>query len=224
MILQAIRIRNVGKFGKKGLAIENIPSGLSMLSQPNEFGKSTLLRALKIVLFEKHSSKKRDIENIAFATGVAPLIEIDFKWGHEGYRLRKQFLRQQFAELELLSTGALLKANDEANDWMIEKIGATTKPQEGPTGLLWCEQGESMKSPDGGEPGKRMLSNLLEYEVSHITSGTKSDILLKRIEDELKKHITAHNTPKKNRNTKEPSYRSRKQRVRLTKLKKRKEN
>jgi len=45
MQIRAIRLRNVKKIGPEGLCIEPIDAGLNVLSEPNEFGKSTIFEA-----------------------------------------------------------------------------------------------------------------------------------------------------------------------------------
>ena len=46
MRIRAIRLRNVKKIGEAGLAIEEISNELNVLSEPNEFGKSTIFETL----------------------------------------------------------------------------------------------------------------------------------------------------------------------------------
>ncbi len=195
MRLIAIRMRHVRRFGFQGVAIENIPAGLSMLAAPNEFGKTTLFDALRAVLFQKHSAKNVITKGLTAINGTAPVIEVDFVSDGERYRLSKRFLRSPFAELIHLETGQRTKANDEAHDWMINVVGAN-KAGEGPTGLLWVEQGASMKAPEAGEAGKSLLANLLEHEVGDVTGGERSRRLLMRVQTELAKYVTQHGNPK----------------------------
>lgn len=195
MRLQAIRMRHVRKFGRSGIAIEGIPPGLSMLSAPNEFGKSTLFDALRTALFQKHSSSRDEIRKMASVDGAAPLVEIDFAVGDDRYRLRKRFLKQPLAELEMIGTGDIVKSDDEAHSWMIDLIGAE-KAGEGPTGLLWVEQGSSMMPPEAGEPGKTLLAGLLEQEVGEVTGGERARVLLKRVQDELGALVTQRGQPR----------------------------
>ena len=195
MRITALRLRNIRRFGQDGVAIENIPAGLSVLAEPNEYGKSTLFDVLRVVLFEKHSTRRENIKRLASVSGLAPIIEIDFVASDKNYRLRKQFLKSPTAELKLLDTGQILKADGEAHDWIINLIGAT-KAGEGPTGLLWVEQGSSMLPPDAGEPGKTLLAGLLEREVGEVTGGERARLILKRVQEELSKLVTKQFRPK----------------------------
>ena len=198
MRITAIRLRNVRRFDRDGLVIENIPPGLSMLAEPNEFGKSTLFDVLRVVLFEKHSAKGANVRRLASASGSAPFIELDFIANKKEYRIRKQFLRSSFAELLHADTGEKLLADGEAHDWIIDLIGAS-KAGDGPTGLLWVEQGSSMAPPEAGDSGKTLLASLLEQEVGEVTGGERARLILKKVQDELSGLITKTGQPKTGR-------------------------
>ena len=198
MRITAIRLRNVRRFDRDGLAIENIPPGLSMLAEPNEFGKSTLFDVLRVILFEKHSTKGANVRRLASASGSAPFIELDFIANKKEYRIRKQFLRSSFAELLYADTGEKLLADGEAHDWIVDLIGAS-KAGDGPTGLLWVEQGSSMVPPEAGDSGKTLLASLLEQEVGEVTGGERARLILKKVQDELSGLITKNGQPKTGR-------------------------
>ncbi len=195
MRISAIRLRNIRRFDREGLAIENIPSGLSVLAEPNEFGKSTLFEVLRVALFEKHSNRNKNVKQLESVSGSSPLIELDFIANEKKYRIRKQFLKGSFAELLHVDTGEKLKADGEAHDWIIDLIGAT-KAGEGPTGLLWVEQGNSMDPPEAGESGKTLLASLLEQEVGEVTGGERARLILKRAQEELSKLVTKTGQPR----------------------------
>lgn len=190
MRLLAVRMRNVRKFGSGGMAIENIPAGLSLLAAPNEFGKSTLFDGVRLALFEKHSVTKAYVKDMASVDGAAPQIEIDFHFEGKPYRLQKRFLKTPFAALIDLETNTTLKADGEAHDWMVDMLGAA-KSGEGPAGLLWVEQGASMSPPNAGDSGKNLLADLLEREVGDVTGGDRARVLLKRVQTELGALITS---------------------------------
>jgi len=195
MRLLAVRMRNVGKFGSDGMAIEDIPAGLSLLAAPNEFGKSTLFDGVRVALFEKHSVTKAYVKDMASVDGAAPQIEIDFHFEGKPYRLQKRFLKTPFAALIDLETNTTLKADGEAHDWMVDMLGAA-KSGEGPAGLLWVEQGASMSPPDAGDSGRNLLADLLEREVGDVTGGDRARVLLKRVQTELSLLVTSTGRPK----------------------------
>ena len=195
MKIKAVRLRNIRIFGDKGMAIEGIPEGLSLLAAPNEFGKSTIFDALRTVLFERHVAKNKDIKSLTSVEGAAPFIELDFSFDEKNYRLQKRFIKREFAKLIDLGTEQELFVGDEAHEWITEKIGAK-KAGEGPTGLLWVEQGKSMTPPDAGESGKELLASLLEHEVSDVTGGERARRLLSRTQAELDEMVTKTGKPR----------------------------
>ena len=78
MKIRAIRLKEVGRFSAP-IAIEGLSGGLDVLVGPNEFGKSTILKAVKAALFDAHRSKHRKLEVLRPYAGGAPLIEVDFE-------------------------------------------------------------------------------------------------------------------------------------------------
>ena len=77
MKIRAIRLKEVGRFSAP-MSLEGLSGGLDVLIGPNEFGKSTILKARAILaLFEQHprSSANRGAPSLP---GGAPLIEVDF--------------------------------------------------------------------------------------------------------------------------------------------------
>ena len=91
MKIRAIRLKEVGRFSAP-IAIEGLSGGLDVLIGPNEFGKSTILKAVKAALFDAHRSKHRKLEVLRPYAGGAPLIEVDFEVAGNPWRIRKQFL------------------------------------------------------------------------------------------------------------------------------------
>ena len=195
MKIKAIRLRNIRMFGSRGVAIEDIPEGLSMLAMPNERGKTTIFEALRVVLFERDGTGKKEVRSLVSTEGAAPLIEIDFFMDGKQYRLKKQYLKKSDTELTDLANGQSLLRGDDAHDWICEKIGAT-KAGEGPTGLLWVEQGKSMLAPEIGISGKNLLEDLLEHQISDITGGERARSLLDRTNEELGLMVTKTGKPK----------------------------
>lgn len=190
MKLRAIRLRDVKKFGSDGLAIEGVADGLSVLAAPNEFGKSTLFDAIRTALFNKHSSKAQHIADLQPRTGGAPEIELDLEFDGRPYRLHKRFLKRAGSIVTDLATREIVAKDGVADDWTLEKIGAV-KPSEGPTGLLWVEQGKSMAQPDGGEAGGALLSDLLEREVGQVVGGDRARAFLAKATADLDVLVTS---------------------------------
>ena len=173
MQIRAIRLRNVKKIGPDGLSIESIDAGLNVLSEPNEFGKSTIFEALRHGLLTKHNSKSKDIEALRpNISGAAPEIEIDIHHADGEFRLFKRFLSKAETHLTDLTTGRVI-GGDDAQDKLKELLGVEGK-SAGATGLLWVSQGESLKKPSQTSEDQEVFSGVLDNEVSSMISGRKA--------------------------------------------------
>lgn len=75
--------------------------GLNLVVGPNELGKSTLLDALRAVLFERHSSRARPIVALQNdRSGAAPVVELVFEVNGAEYTLSKRFIKSPYARLQ----------------------------------------------------------------------------------------------------------------------------
>jgi len=190
MKITAIRLRHVKKIGDQGLALENLCDGLNVLSEPNEFGKSTIFEAFRHGLLTKHSSKKEPVKDMMPRLGGgAPLVEIDLEYKVESYRIRKQFLSQASTTITNLSSGIVIETADDAQDWIKATIGADEKLL-GPTGLLWVGQGQPLERPSQTEDQQEVFSSVLDNEVSTVVSGQRGRQLFSRVNGRLSELIT----------------------------------
>ncbi|MEM9839711.1 MAG: AAA family ATPase [Pseudomonadota bacterium] len=162
MLFSAIRLRNVRQFGPDGLAIEGLSPGLNVLTKPNEFGKSTILRAVQDALFLKASSKKAS-DLVPFGTDEAPYVELELELAGTPFRIRKCFAFGKKATLHRIETlaGVEIARDGEAQQWVTANIGASSVG-EGLPGLLWMGQGDALTTvltPAHTETAQGMLSD-----------------------------------------------------------------
>ena len=54
MKIRAIELTNIRRFAGQTARIDDIGDGVTVLSEPNEFGKSTFFDALHALFFERH--------------------------------------------------------------------------------------------------------------------------------------------------------------------------
>ena len=170
MKLRAVRLREVGCFGEP-IVVEGLSGGLDVLADNNEAGKSTLFRAVRTVLLEKHTTAKQEVEALRPYRGGAPVIEIDFDIGPSRYRLRKQYLSGKSALLTDLSTGAV-KRNVDADEEVFRLIGADGGRH--PYGLFWVAQEESFAPAEPDERERAALAGIIQHEVASITGGRRA--------------------------------------------------
>ena len=195
MRLTAIRMSNTRSIGPKGLALDDIPKGLSVLAAPNEFGKSTIYDALRIFLLESFKNNNAQTQSLKpWNNQGSPRIEIDVET-HEGhFRVTKQFFSGKMALLLNLTTGSVIAKDREVDDWLYNLTGAEKK-NYGPIGLLWVAQGASMFQPEGGQAA---LSGLLEKEVGTLIGGDRARNYLQRATDAYEKERTKSGGAKAN--------------------------
>ena len=173
-----------------------LSDGLNVVIGPNELGKSTLLDALRAVLFERYTSKARPI--IALQndrSNAAPVVELAFEIDSAEYTLTKRFVKNTYAQLRC-PDGTLLEA-DPAVDRLRNQLGFTKAGSRGATsetlgmwGVLWVQQGQSFGRPDLPDSALASLSAGLESEVGAVLGGRRGRELPQIIEQLLSEVIT----------------------------------
>ena len=170
--------------------------GLNLVVGPNELGKSTLLDALRAVLFERHNSRARPI--IALQNDrsrAAPVVELVFEVNGAEYTLTKRFVKRAYAQLRC-PDDSLLEA-DAAEDKLRNLLGFAEAGSRGASsetlgmwGVLWVQQGRSFSSPDLPDSALASLSAGLESEVGVVLGGRRGRELPQVIEQRLSELIT----------------------------------
>lgn len=180
--LRALRMANVGRFSAP-IALEGLGDGLNVLSGPNELGKSTLLRALEVVLTTRYGLDNELLRNLIPNGGGTPVIEAEFEAEGHLWRIHKQYLNGATAVLQDLTAGTELK-----------KAGAETRLAaliEGPAdlknrfGMLWVKQDDGLK-PVAPETMGGGLSALIMSEVDAVALDAPARLVHKTIQDALK--------------------------------------
>src|SRR4029078_5473703 len=85
---------------RERLALGPLDRGLNILAQPNEWGKSTLVKALGRALFAPYRSEAEEIRQLRPAgSSLSPRVELTFHSQGERFRLVKGFLDRKACEL-----------------------------------------------------------------------------------------------------------------------------
>ena len=173
-----------------------LSDGLNLVVGPNEHGKSTLLDALRAVLFERYSSRARPI--IALQndrSGAAPVVELVFEVDGAKYTLTKRFVKRAYAQLRC-PNGTLLEA-DAAEGKLRDLLGFAEAGSRGANsetlgmwGVLWVQQGQSFGRPELPDSALASLSAGLESEVGVVLGGRRGRELPQVIERRLGELIT----------------------------------
>ncbi|MCY4379472.1 MAG: AAA family ATPase [Candidatus Dadabacteria bacterium] len=202
MKLRSLAVNQFKKFTSP-MRLDNINDGLNIVVGPNEMGKSTLLDALRAVLFEKYDSKAKPVKDLQNDRNrAAPVVELAFELNEGIYRIRKRFVKRPYARLEC-PDGRILEG-DVAED-ELRKLLSLGKP--GPRGaqsetlgmwnVLWVKQGKSFGVPDLPESARGNLHSALESEVGTVLGGRRGRQLPQAIEKQLSELVTSRtNNPR----------------------------
>ncbi|MEZ5851799.1 MAG: AAA family ATPase [Hyphomicrobiaceae bacterium] len=192
MKIKAIRLSEVGRFSEP-VAIEDLSGGLDVLAGPNELGKSTLLAGVKAALFDKHNSKKKEIEALRPYGGGAPLVEVDIESGGRLWRLRKRFLSQPMVELTPLAGGPSFRG-PEAEIEFGRILG--TKEDDGRFAMLWLSQKDSIASflPDKVDGGIQSIEDALAQEITSVAEGNAVSSVQREVRRQLGELLSSHAT------------------------------
>ncbi len=194
MRIKRLSFRNVGPFSREGVRLDGFSDGLNVVCETNEFGKSTILTALEMILFKPFSSTDKHIKALRSAGSDDP-VEGEIVFSAEGreYRFYKRFLKQKSARLEDRRTEEVLAVDRSAEERLSELL-RSDRYVGGPSGLLWVRQGTSMDGiADDGQ-----IASRLEGELGTLIGGARGRDYLARVEAELAISLTNTGQEKKN--------------------------
>ena len=164
MIIRALRVAECGRFDRP-VAMEGLSGGLDLMVGPNEAGKSTLVKALRACLFQKHRSTHKDLTALRPYRGGAPLIEVELEIGAARWRVRKRFLADRMAEVASLDNDEIARGSD-AEALLEQLVGRGDSA--GRFGLVWLDQGGTLREPEPDAGGTTALRNLIEGEIAAV--------------------------------------------------------
>ncbi|MDS9469418.1 AAA family ATPase [Paracoccus sp. MBLB3053] len=203
MKIRAIELTNVRRFAGRKARIDQISDGITVLSEPNEFGKSTFFDALHALFFERHRGTKQAVKSLQPHSAGAPEVAIEIDLPQGWFRIEKRWLSRATARV-LDAHGRILAQDDEAEAWIDQLLG---NGLAGPTGLLWVRQGLLGLEPEGttasdknererGLKTRRDLLSSVAGEIDTMTGGRRLDKVLSRVGHELGRLATSTQKPK----------------------------
>ncbi len=171
MLIEALEVEAVGPFRDR-VSAGPFEKGLNILARPNEWGKSTLLKALSRAFFDRYSSAAEPIMQMRPAGGtLSPRVSVVFQAQGGRFRLVKRFLEGKSCELFRWTAERWERTDesDRADQRVRELLGApalegrTAKPETwGFVRYLWARQDEDADwlSWDGaaGDSARRRLA------------------------------------------------------------------
>ncbi len=198
MKLRALHLENVRRFAGQRASITGIGDGITVVAEPNEFGKSTFFDALHALFFEKHSARPRHVQGLQPYAGGAVTVAADVETDAGLFRLEKRFLSRASARVLRQPDGAVIAQEDEAERWIATLLGAGGK---GPAGLLWVRQGQLGLEPD--KPAekaeltetRRDLLSSVAGEIDAMTGGRRMDRVMRQVSADLGQITTRTGRP-----------------------------
>jgi hypothetical protein len=193
MRLRAIELTNVRRFAGKRARLSGIGDGITVLSEPNEFGKSTFFDAIHALFFEKHSSRNAAIKALQPHAGGAPEVAVEVDLPQGRFRIAKRWISKAQAQVHD-ATGRLTAQADEAEAWIDRLMGGGLA---GPSGLLWVRQGlmglesDDRKDRERDLSARRDLLSSVAGEIDMMTGGRRMDAVLDRVAEALARLATA---------------------------------
>ncbi len=195
MKLRALAVNQFKKFTSH-TKLEGIEDGLNVVVGPNEMGKSTLLDALRAVLFEKYDSKAKSIRELQNERNKAgPVVKLTFELENGLYGISKRFLKRPYARLEC-PDGRILEGSAAEDE--LRALLCFGKPGSGGAGpenlgmwnVLWVKQGGSFGAPDLPESARGNLHGALESEVGTVLGGKRGRALPQAVENRLRELVS----------------------------------
>lgn len=187
MKLRALELTNVRRFAGQVARVGQIGDGVSVLSAPNETGKSTLFDALAALMFERHTGRSKALRSLQPHSGgaVGVLAEVELDTGL--FRIEKRWLGKAAASISD-AQGRLIAQADEAEGWIDAHLGARLG---GPSGLLWVRQGAAGLEAAGTLEARRDILSQVAGEIDAMTGGRRMDAVRTGVEAALAPLVTA---------------------------------
>ncbi|WP_412754352.1 AAA family ATPase [Legionella donaldsonii] len=196
MLLKSIAIENFQQY-EKPFKLTGLSSGINVIYGDNETGKSTLLRALRAVLFDRFNGK--GAEDFAGYKGGSPEVKIEFELDKNKYTLEKIFSKKKDGRALLTNEKGIQWTGTEAEIHLAELFkfenverGLTKPEQQGIYGVLWVEQGSAWQqvSISNNNKASQTIQNVLSHELTDMLSQGKGETLLNKFCDELNEFQT----------------------------------
>jgi len=170
---------------------------ITVISGPNECGKSTLIEAAVRGLFDRHTAGGQAVESLRpWGSSLAPEVCVTFTARGECYRIKKRFLDQPLSELSQLINGKWepIAEGDAADRRVLELIGGelprsglSRSNHHGIVQALWVPQG-SAEFPRGWNAE---VTDALEAVLGTVTQTAETTALEQQIHNEHHQRLTA---------------------------------
>ncbi|MCC5985645.1 MAG: AAA family ATPase, partial [Rhodobacteraceae bacterium] len=198
MRLRALHLENVRRFAGQRLSVTGIGDGITVIAEPNEFGKSTLFDALHALMFAKYSGRPEPVRALQPYAGGAVTVRAEVETDAGRFSIEKRFLSRAMARVTRLPDDAVQAQEDAAETWITQALGGQGK---GPAGMLWVRQGQLGLEPE--KPAERTeltetrrdLLSSVAGEIDAMTGGRRMDRVRRQVGAALADLTTATGRP-----------------------------
>ncbi len=192
MKLVSVEVRNFKRF--TGTAkIADLKPGLNVLVGRNEFGKSTLMRAINAVVFEKATSSRKEVTALRHWTNrTIPEVTMSFEIDGMDWTIAKRFAGA--AGKAVLTDAKGRRFEGEAAEAELKRMfGYDPDVKKGETdiwGMLWVEQGKSVDPPAMSERARSSIGECIESHVGKVVGGERGKAIRQSIQTALSAIVT----------------------------------
>ena len=153
--------------------------GVNVLCGPNECGKSTVLEAIRGLLFERHTSRADVVKRMQPRAGASsPRLAMEFELPGGRWRVEKRFLHREPLALLTAPDGARYEG-DAAEEQLQELLGFAAPGKQGSRpehvglwGALLVTQRASLDQADlGSDLARATVAGCLEADVGALAAG-----------------------------------------------------
>ncbi len=196
-----VLVQNVGVLGERAIALDELSPGINVISGPNECGKSSVVRALRAALFQRHGTGHSSVRALQpYNSKLSPYVEVEFEVDGVEYLLEKRFLKKGMARVRARD-GSVDLHGDDADTWLFARLDAREPAKKGVNpddmgvwGLLWVNQdafATQEPSEAMGDHVRGSLSRTIGSLVGNVMGGEYGVALKRAIEEEHDKYWTA---------------------------------
>jgi len=183
MIIHYLRVKNFCGIDDRAVTLQS--GGVTIIEGANETGKSSLARALYIVLDHKDSTTKASVKAIKpVGRDVGPEIEADIESGPYRFCLHKRFLKEKATKLTINSPQPKSLTGDEAHD-EVQRILSETMDMG-----LWKALNIIQGVDDTKIPANSALSNALDRSAGTVSMGSDEMTLFDLAREERERYFT----------------------------------
>jgi uncharacterized protein YhaN len=202
MKLRSLELEQFRKFDQP-VRLSGFGDRVNVLCGPNEFGKSTILAAIRGLMFERHNSKADPIKRMQNWRGnAAPRLAMEFETGGGMWKIEKRFISQPMARLT--GPDGSRFDNDAAEEELQRLLGfgasgkQGAKPEQmGVWGALWVTQRDSVLQADlSGDLARSTITSCLDAEVGVLTGNENGQALIRAVREQRAQLLDGNGKPR----------------------------